>query len=104
MTGLMLLASLFVADEKEASDALERFKTAYQSNSPAGRAAAVSELARTQHEKVMARLIPFLTGDAKEVRIAAAKGLGGFKDWKKQVSPILLSAIGPNDKEPEVQA
>jgi HEAT repeat protein len=100
---LALLATL--ADDKEAEDALARFKGSYTPTaSVVARAAAVSELSRTQHEKILARLAGLLGQEAKEVKAAAAKGLGNFKDFKKQAVGILAASIGPNGKEPEVQA
>src|SRR5688572_15771932 len=99
---LLLLATL--ADDKEADEALARFKTTYASQSALARAGAVSELARTQHEKILVRLAGILGGEAKEVKAAAALGLGNFADYKKQALGILAASIAPNDKEPLVQA
>ena len=99
---LLILAAL--ADDKEAEEALARFKTSYASQSALARAAAVSELARTQHEKILPRLAGMLGNEAKEVKAAAALGLGGYSDYKKQALGILTASIGPNDKEPDVQA
>lgn len=99
---LLLLAAL--AGDKEADEALARFKTSYASPNAVARSAAVSELARTQHEKILARLAGILGSEAKEVKAAAAKGLGGFKDFKKQALGVLAASIAPNEKEPEVQA
>jgi HEAT repeat protein len=99
---LLLLAAL--ADDKEADEALARFKTSYASQSVLARAGAVSELARTQHEKILARLAGILGNEAKEVKAAAALGLGNFADYKKQALGILAASIAPNDKEPVVQA
>lgn len=101
-TALLLLAALL--DDKEADAALQRFKMSYASNSPVARAAAVSELARTQHEKILARLAGLLGSEVKEVKAAAALGLGGFTEFKKQAVGVLAASIAPNDKEPDVQA
>jgi HEAT repeat protein len=101
-TCLLLLAAL--ADDKEADEALARFKTTYATQSALARAGAVSELARTQHEKILARLAGILGSEAKEVKAAAALGLGGYSDYKKQALGILTASIAPNDKEPLVQA
>lgn len=102
MTGLLLL--LVVADDQAAEDAIARFKTSYATPSAVARAAAVSELARTPHEKILGRLAGILASEAREVKAAAARGLGGFADFKKQAINLLISAIPPNQKEPEVQA
>jgi len=99
---LTLLAAL--ANDKEAEEALARFKTSYASTSVLSRAAAVSELARTQHEKILPRLAGMLGNEAKEVKAAAALGLGGYSDFKKQALGILTGSIAANDKEPVVQA
>ena len=103
MSPLLFLAALLGSDEKAAEDALDRFKSSYASPSAVNRAVAVSELCRVPHEKTLARVAPLLTGEAKEVREAAARGLGNFTDYKKAVLPALLGALGPNDKEPTVQ-
>lgn len=99
---LLLLAQ--ASNDKDADEALARFKTAYAAPSAPARAAAVFELSRTQHEKILARLAQLLGGEAKEVKAAAARGLGGFGGFKKQALGILAASIAPNEKEPEVQA
>lgn len=100
-TALILLAAL--ANDKEADEAIARFKTAYATNSPTARAAAVFELGRVQHEKVLARLAGCLAQEAKEVKTAAARALGGFTEHKPKASAVLAASIAPNDKEPDVQ-
>jgi hypothetical protein len=100
---LALFGSAALAgDDKALEEALDRFKKAYANPSAAARAAAVSELSKTQHEKIVARLAGFLTSDAPPVRRAAALGLGDFKDYKKMAAPMLMSAIAPNQKEVDV--
>ncbi len=103
MVEILLLGLALAGDDKEASEALERFRTAYASPSVANRSVAVSDLCRVQHEKTLARAAGFLTADVKEVREAAARGLGGFTDYKKMAVPLLIGALAPNDKEPTVQ-
>lgn len=101
----VLLLAVLAADDKEAEEALARFKTAYRNPSAPARAAAVAELAKTQHEKVLKQLVGLVSADATPVRIEAAKGLGTFVEYKKQVTPLLLASLGgPNAKEPDVQA
>jgi hypothetical protein len=99
---LALLAGA-AADDKEAEEAIARFKTAYKNTSAPARAAAVTELAKAPHEKTLKQLLPLLGGEEKVVKIAVAKGLGGFADFKKQVTPVLSGALAANQKEPEVQ-
>jgi HEAT repeat protein len=106
MSTWILLCGLLVQDDNAAKEALERFATAMKTAAtPAARASAVSELSRTPHEKTLPKIAPFVVSDAKEVRIAAAKGLGNFKDYKAKASAILQGALGGiNAKEPDVQA
>ncbi len=101
-TALILLA-LAAQDDKAVEEALDRFKAAYKSNSEPDRATAVAELAKTPHEKTALRITPLLTTEAATVRIAAARGLGGFVPQKKKVVPSLLQALPANEKLPDVQ-
>lgn len=102
MLHAIFILALAAADDKEAADAIERFNAAYKNNSPAARAAAIAELGKTPHEKTMKKIIPFLTADVNTVRIAAAKALTGYTDYKKQVTPFLIAALPPNQKEIDV--
>jgi len=104
MMHVLLLAALLGADDKEALDAIDRFKQAYRAPAAPARATAVSELARTPHEKTLKTLAPFLTSDVSTVRIAAAKGMAAFGDFRKMALPILIGAMGPNQKDPDVVA
>ncbi len=104
MIGVLFFAASLAADDKEVDAAIERFKASYRNESATARSLAVAELCKTPHERTLARVAPMLTGEVKDVRIAAAKGLGGFVDYKKQVMPILIGSIAPNDKEPDVVA
>jgi len=105
MTELCLALVLAAAaqDDMDVEGALLRFRKGYSNPSTAARVAAVSDLARITHEKSLNKLIPLLTGDVKEVRIAASKGLAGFADQKKVVVASLINALQPNAKEIEVQ-
>jgi HEAT repeat protein len=98
MLTAILLLSFLSADEKEADDALERFKAAYK-GAAAARASAVSDLARTPHEKTLVKLEGILGGEELPVRIAAAKGLGNFTDYKKKVTPVLLGVLASTGKD-----
>lgn len=104
MVGVLFFAAFLAADDKEVDAAIERFKASYRNDSPTARALAVAELCKTPHERTLARVAPMLTGEVKDVRIAAARGLGGFVDYKKQVTPVLIGCLAPNDKEPDVVA
>ncbi len=92
----------WAGDEKEVEEAMARFKKGYANPSAPARAAAVSELAGTQSEKTAATLGGLLGNDTDPVRIAAALGLGNFKDYKKIVTPMLLNALNVNAKDPKV--
>lgn len=103
MSAALLVLALLVRDE--ASDALKKFDAAYKSKDPAARAQAVGELAKTDHEKVQAKLEKLLLVDVKEVRLAAAAGLGVVresKDRNKKAITALTKAIVPNHAEREV--
>ncbi len=104
MIQAFLLLSLFVQDDAPAREAFEKFRSAYAKPDAAARAAAVTELAATRHELVLKKLAALLLVDEKEVRVAAAQGLGGFGEHKKHAAAALTRAIGPNGRMPEVQA
>lgn len=105
MLKVLLLALLVPPGDKEAEEAIARFKKAYRNGSSGARAVAVTDLARTPHKKTLLALAPLLIRDVNTVRREAAKGLGGFVDHKKLAVPLLMSALkGPNSKEYEVQA
>lgn len=95
-TALLALALL---TQEDASEALKKFDAAYKSKDMAARAAAVTELAKTDHEKVVSKLEKLLAVDAKEVRLAAAAGLGivrESKDRNKKEIAALTKGIVPN--------
>lgn len=100
---LHLLLLLAQADDKAAEDALDRFRQAYRNPSAPARAAAVSELGRTPHERTMVQLVGVLSGEVPDVKAAAARTLGHFGEHKRKVVPILLASLAPNAKEDEVQ-
>ena len=92
-------------DETAANAALEKFKTEYKAKETPARVTAVAELGRTQGDKIVVRLAQVLTSpDDKEVRIAAAKGLGGATENKKKPMQALVAAVGPNQQDPAVVA
>jgi HEAT repeat protein len=96
------LLTAWAADEKEVEEALQKFKKGMSNPSPPARATAVSDLAATKSEKTAAALGSLLGIDTEPVRRAAALGLGGFKDYKKIVTPMLLAGLNANAKEPKV--
>ena len=105
MTLLLLLLALLPGDDDAAATAaLDKFKTDYRSKEATVRATAVVELSRTEHDKVVSRLAGLLVTDEKEVRIAAAKGLGGWAENRKKPVAVLCAAVGSNAKEPLVLA
>ena len=101
-----LLAALLLlqaADDKAAVDeACKRFAKSFANPSPGARATAVLELSKTLHDKTLNRILPLVVSDVSEVRIAAAKSLAEFADWKKVVTPALISALKQNEKDLKV--
>src|SRR5205814_1067836 len=92
------------ADDKAALDeALKRFSKGFANPSPGARATAVLELSKTLHDKTLNRILPLIVSDVPEVRIAAAKALAEFADWKKIVTPSLTAALKANAKDAKVQ-
>lgn len=107
MTLGFVLAGLLTAragDDKETEEAIQKFKKGMANPSAPARATAVTELSATKSEKVAATLGSLLGADMEPVRKAAALGLGGFTDYKKIVTPMLLAGISTNvnQKEPKV--
>jgi hypothetical protein len=98
---LSLLLQQQAPDDKAVEEALERFKTSYKDQSIEARASAVGVLAFTRHKRILGKVAPFLVSDGPEVRIAAAKGIGGFKGFK-EAAPLLIGALAPNEKELDV--
>lgn len=91
------------AEDKEAEEALQKFKTEMKSPEVSTRVTAVTTLGRTQHEKTMKALAACLATDDRTVRIATAKALGGFQEKKPKAVAILAEALAPNAKEPDVE-
>jgi hypothetical protein len=105
MTFLLLVLTVFPGDDDAAaSAALDKFKADYKSREATVRAAAVAELAKTQNDKVSAKLGQLLMTDEKEVRIAAAKGMGTIAENRKKPVAYLIAAAGPNAREAAVIA
>jgi HEAT repeat protein len=100
---MLLFLALATVGDKEAEDAIHTFRTSVKSGDLADRVAAVEELGRCRHEKVMKVLASCLVVDDKFVRVAAATSLGKFDIKKPQACLILAGALESNSKEPEVQ-
>ena len=94
-----MAALLGPQEDKEAVEAISKFKKEMNNPSTPARAAAVSELGRVHHQKTLLAILPWLTNDGGEVRKAAAAALAGFVDFKKVALPALVSAIQPNQKD-----
>ena len=97
-----LLAARAADDNKEAEEAMQRFKKGMANPSAPARAAAAADLARTPSEKAAVALGGLLGSEADAVKIAAAEGLGNFKDYKKVATPLLLAGLNANAKDPKV--
>jgi len=106
MLNAMLALALLSQDDAAVKEALDRFKTGMKATSAVGQAAAITELCRTPHEKTLKQAAPFVMDGPKETRIAAAKGLGNFTDYKKLATPTLMNALSApaNAKEFDVLA
>ncbi len=104
MLKALIVLSLLAPDDKEAEQALETFKTAYNGASVPLRAKAVAELAKVEHEKILAKLTQVLMTEEKPVKVAAAKGLGGWKEFRPKVLAQLSAGLSVNAKEPDVLA
>jgi HEAT repeat protein len=106
---LAIVLALAPQDEAAAKAALETYKTATaKSKDPKAHADAVTELAKTPHEKVAAMLGSLLTTDDKDVRIAAAAGLATFAqpaELKSSAAKHLTQALtaGANLKMVDVR-
>jgi HEAT repeat protein len=104
----MLLAP---QDDAAATEALSTFEAGFQkTKDSSSRAALVSTLAKTHHEKVVNKLGSLLTHEDKGVRTAAAQGLAGYMgatpELKKSAAHALSSGLtaGANTRDPDVMA
>lgn len=111
MTALFLALMLAAQDDNAAKDAIAACDATFaKSKDSTTRVAAVGELARTHHEKVITKLGTFLTDPDKQIRACAAQGLGGYvnavPEQKKSAAHALTGAMsaGTNAKDPEVLA
>lgn len=106
MVKALLAALLLVqaADDKAAVDAaLKTFKKNFANPNASARATAVLELSKTPADKTLNNILPLVSSDVSDVRVAAAKGLAEFADWKKVVTPSLMAALKANEKDLKVQ-
>ncbi len=99
MLTMMLALALSAQDEAAARAAIEKFGKEYKARDVKARAAAVTEMAKTQHPKVHDKLGLLVKADGKEVRIAAAQGLGNATDNLQKVAGHLANGIAPNASE-----
>ena len=107
MTAVFLISLAAAAgsqDDKAAEEAVDAFKAAIKSTSEADRVAAVNDLAKVHHARTLARLASLLASDGPTVRIAAAKGISGFVELKKQAVSALVAGMPANTKETTVHA
>ncbi len=88
--------------DKAAADAIKQFQADYKNKDPNARAGAVSQLSGTRHSKVLSKLAALVRADVPEVRIAAAQGLGEFKEMSRKAVSALMGGLGANAKLPEV--
>ncbi len=101
---LALLLGVAVQDDKEAdkaaTEALDKFQKAFKGGDDE-RKAAVVELAKVQHPKVITKLGSILAGNTPTpVRFEVVKALAGFADHKKPATAALANAVPANAKEP----
>jgi len=109
MTALILSALLAFQDDAAAASAVSAFdKQWLKDKSSDARVAAVGELAKVQHAKVADKLGSLLTSEDKQVRSAAAAGLGTFTsspELKKAAAKHLSSGLsaGANSNDPDIK-
>jgi HEAT repeat protein len=107
--GKALLALVLIfqaaADDKAAIDeAVKRFNKAVANPNASARATALLELSKTPHDRTLKVILPYLNADVTDVRVAAAKSMMEFGDWKKIVTPTLAAALQANEKDAKVQS
>ena len=103
---ILALVLLFqAADDKAAVDAaVKAFSKAVANPNPSARASAILELSKSPHDRTLKAILPYLNQDVTDVRIAAAKAMSEFGDWKKLVTPSLAAALQTNEKDAKVQS
>lgn len=102
-TNVAICAAALFACEREVDEAIKRFKAAFRSPDARARASAVAELAKVRHEKTLSRLAALLAVDEREVRVAAARALGEFAEFRRAAAGWLLAALPANPREGEVR-
>lgn len=92
---LILTAALLALQsaDKDADAAIAQFKKDYKTNDVAKRTAAVSELVKVEHLKVLNILSPIVAREDTEVRSAAVEGLGGWKAHRDPVMKVLSTVF-----------
>jgi len=92
-------------DDAAVKAALDQFKHSFgRATSSAARANAVLELSRTPHQRTFNQIAPLLGMDDKDVKVAAAKGLGNYTDYKKLATPALMTAFAGAGKDADFKA
>ena len=92
---LATLAPQAVEEDKvDPTAALKEFKKNYKDD-PVD---AIQTLGHVQHKKTLSVLARFLSAGRSNTRIAAAEALGGFEEFKKYASPMLMMAFKANKK------
>lgn len=90
-----------VASEKDAAEAVKKFRSAYRTSDEAQRASAVGELGNVKHRNVLRYLAGVLHGDpAARVRVAAAASIASIDH--PDSARILTSAFAASTRDPEV--
>jgi len=97
-----VLLAFLGADDKEAEEAIAKFRLDSKSPEASIRVDAVRELARVQHEKVIRILGSVLSTGDKPIQIAAAKALGAFQEKKLKAVIVLAEAGATSIKDPDV--
>ena len=104
LLAFVLLFQAATDDKAAIDDAIKRFNKAVANPSPAARATALLELSKTPHDRTLKVISNYLNMDVTDVRIAAAKSMVEFGDWKKIVTPSLANALTTNEKDAKVQS
>ncbi len=109
MAAILLCAIMALQDDAAVDAALQTFGKAWlKDKTPEARVALIAELAKTPHEKVVSKLGSLVTSEDKQVRLAAAAGLGTMTatpELKKSAAKSLTSALssGANLSDVEVR-
>ena len=100
LTAALLLGQAPAAADaaKAADDAFEKFKKDFKGNED-DRIAAIKELGKTNHAKVISKLSPIMAAGTPKLKVAVGAALGEFTKLKPQAAAALLSGIAANVAE-----